>query len=125
VHEAPALLLTPQTRTLLSRAVSHVQRSISTVGAISTSVELLVTTALERSADVDKGISLNRERPFRVSRSQNRSGCDATKRGGEGPKVTPSLATVRREGGRRAEAAATSEAMMSVDFMVAFRDFKY
>lgn len=95
--------MTLQKHTLLSRAVGHVQRSIPTVGSVSTSVELLVATALDRSTDIDKSVSLDGERTLGVARVQNGGRSDATECGGEGLKIASSLAAVRREVGRRAE----------------------
>jgi hypothetical protein len=97
--------MTFQKHTLLSRAVSHVQCSISTVGAISAGVELLVATALERSTDVDKGISLDGKRALSVAGVQNGGRSDASECGGESLKITSSLAAVRCESGRRAESS--------------------
>jgi len=89
--------------TLLSRAIAHAQRSIAAISCVCASIELLVATPLESSANVHEGVTLDLEWTVGVARILDGSGGDATKCGGEGLKVAAGLAALGGESSGRAE----------------------
>ena len=89
--------------TLLSRAIAHAQRSISSIRRIRASVKLLVATPLQSSTNVHEGVTLDLEWTIGVARVLDGSGGNTTKRGSEGLEVAACLAALCGEGGGRAE----------------------
>jgi hypothetical protein len=74
--------------TLLRSALLSRERSISSVRLVRTSIELLITAPLQRSTNVHKRITLNRERALCVSGIEDRRGLDAAERAVEGLRVS-------------------------------------
>jgi hypothetical protein len=73
--------------TLLRSALGSRERRFAGISHIRTGVELLIAAPLQRGANVDESVTLDRERAARVARVQDGRRSDATERAGEGLRV--------------------------------------
>jgi hypothetical protein len=74
------LYLKPSTLTLLRTALCRAKSRIPTIRLVRTRIELLITAPLQRRANVHKGVTLDAERAFGITRIHNRGRSDATER---------------------------------------------